>query len=262
MGKVVQSTYSIDFTDASLGNVSEEIRVHQELRKEITKRLNKKFEIIMKHRNTLPLELRGALLGQLSEDINDLDHEGVSTGRAQMYEFIGHDIPRLLPRILLRLFKVLKIPMSKKRIDEAHDWAILQILEQGLLGEGKQRAQIAKEYGMDKAFWTRASSTPIANAFKEFIKKLSDSRKTEEHPFYVRTSTGSTTSGRERGPFERTKTEFGIRLEKLKDYTQDWAVAKKLALLEGMPKAVEFLEKQRFSRQSIQKFKKEASSRK
>ena len=255
MGFVVSSTYLIDFTDESLREAKAELRKRDRLRRMKIRRINSSFGILWRLARKGSSEVT-RVLTTLAEDFRDLDVESFRYGRTQMYEYIGGDIPRLLPHIILRLFRDLHLTISGDKLKWASDWAVFQILKKEL-GGGKQRIQIAREYGRDKSFWTRASQNPAAKAFAEMDrmkKKLASKGKSRDS-----NDSMGFISDRDKITI---RSSDSIRLEMLKENAQDWVIAKKVLSHQGIEKATEYLEKSGFSKKSLQKFKREADRKK
>jgi hypothetical protein len=256
MSTVIGRTYSLDFTQASYEDVTEEISARAKLRKEIVVRMHDRFEVIQSHFTEFPPDVKAAISG-ISWDIADLEHEAYHNARAEMYRWMVNDCGRLLRYIVLRLFRSLGLPESKEQIDWAIDWASFQLLY-GEVCKGNSKVMIAKEFGQDKAYWTRVSKGRVVESLRRFatwvrgmIKKDVEGEETEESWSYDQVVDGLT--------HESLKeiTEASMRIQRMAERREDWAVACKIAYAEGIDKALIFLKSGDFSDREIEKFRKE-----
>jgi hypothetical protein len=255
MGSVYSSEYDINFTDASLKEVKAELAARERLRKDILSKINIRLRTIDSQRDKMPTALRKNIDSVL-ENYRDLDYESRHYGRAQMYAYIGGNIPMLMGRIILRLIKDLKIPASKERIREATDWAVLQLLY-GAATDDKQLVDVAKEYGTDKSFWSKAKKSPIAEAYARFLRQSAERTKKlgVESPF------GDALDKLPEGKLW-VEGEYDEREKVLNDRGEDWMVAKKVCKERGLEAAVQFLTTGGATAASIKKFKAEMTHQK
>jgi len=266
MGTVVSSTYAIDFTDESIKDVREELRMRQEIQKEIAARMDQRVESLSKQLETLSFQL-GDLFRNFCEDVHDLTYESYHAGRADMYEYVASSIPQLLNLIVLRLFRTLRVPRSKKELKSAIKFAAFEILTSET-SKGRSKSDISKGFGHDRAFWTRVSKSEHAQGYRSFLKTVSSADRESKNQdleqgvrvHHKRASDGVVTMTIETEGLDRFTSKDLARLEKLAEQSQDWKIAKRIQSEIGSAKAIEFLRMGGVSEKSIEKFKSEVDS--
>jgi hypothetical protein len=275
MGVVGQSEYSIDFSEQSSREAREELLWRDRLRKKIFYKINKRNKEIAEHWSELPKSLQKTLR-LMSDHVMDLDHESRSYGATQMYDYISNNLPNLLHKITLRIFKQMKVKAAKEIMLEVREFAMFTLLREGKLNN-KQQKDIAKMWGGSPSDWSRIKRSDYARSLEnalhsiiEFKKKKADGSENNggTNPVDVENSqvhfAGTSTHS------ERELQDAGLVIKPIDEFTdielttskaEDWAIAKRILKDDksgkAEAKAIEFLKQQGHKKPSIEKFRRE-----
>ena len=265
MGTYFEQNYRPDFSEESFVKVQEELTARQELRKQNYLEFNKFVEAV----KGAPEDFQSELQKRFPEFVMlcyELDRESWLYGMAQMYDCIYRQLPHDLHRIVLRVFKELKVPLSEKLLTEALEFAVFRILADEKL-KGKLQKEIAKEWGKDEVYWSRVKKSAYAKSYQEFIHKFQDFKRKElgelpsgdeEHKEKIDHRKSENTPPE----FQSTQDRLSIRSmqefrsQDQQEKSEDWAIAGKMVLRE-LDKAMKFLETSGASEKSRQNFRKE-----